>query len=162
MEESGIPSKNVFGKRAYTSAAHATSSNLLSAGISQACAHVVLLVFAYSGQDMDDLHDASVFVADPERAGTGPGGMHIMSAARLSGKGSVNFAARLERSSTDGAGGARCASSQPLCHPHQAVQAHPRLPGSDLGTWPERGCHLVSTCVSSEYHVWCFARAIAP
>mmetsp|Transcript_14462 Transcript_14462/g.38098 ORF Transcript_14462/g.38098 Transcript_14462/m.38098 type:complete len:239 (-) Transcript_14462:396-1112(-) len=52
---------------------------------------VVVLVFAFSGQDMDDLYDASCFVADPSRPGTGPGGTNILSAARLTGKGQCNL-----------------------------------------------------------------------
>jgi hypothetical protein len=55
-------------------------------------AHIAILVFAYSGQDMDDLYDASVFVADPSCTGSGPGGTRILSAARLTGKGKVNVA----------------------------------------------------------------------
>ena len=41
---------------------------------------------------MDDLYDASIFVADPTAAGTGPGGTRILSAARLTGKGTCNVA----------------------------------------------------------------------
>ena len=53
-----------------------------------------MLVFAYSGQDMDDMYDASCFVADPSRPGTGPGGTCILSAARLTGKGKCNLSGR--------------------------------------------------------------------
>ena len=44
---------------------------------------------------MDDLYDASVFVADPSMAGTGPGGTRILTAARLTGKGRCNVSAML-------------------------------------------------------------------
>ena len=44
---------------------------------------------------MDDLYDASVFVADPSSAGTGPGGTRILTAARLTGKGRCNVSAML-------------------------------------------------------------------
>ena len=39
-----------------------------------ACRSVALVVHAYSGQSMDSLRDASVFVANPTRRGDGPGG----------------------------------------------------------------------------------------
>ena len=45
------------------------------ASLSDDVAHLAILVHAYSGEDMDDLYDASVFVADPSAPGTGPGAL---------------------------------------------------------------------------------------
>lgn len=45
---------------------------------------------------MDDLYDASVFVGDPSRSGSGPGGTFVLSAARLTGKGTMNICGMLE------------------------------------------------------------------
>ncbi|KNC54930.1 uncharacterized protein AMSG_10594 [Thecamonas trahens ATCC 50062] len=54
--------------------------------------YVVIVVFSYSGVAFDAMHDASVFVANPHSTGTGPQGMDVISAARLSGETSVNIA----------------------------------------------------------------------
>jgi len=54
--------------------------------------YLVVMVYSYSGQDMDEMYDGSVFVANPYKTGTGPGGMDVISAARLSGKGTSNCA----------------------------------------------------------------------
>jgi hypothetical protein len=51
----------------------------------KAAKYMVVICHVYSGQSLDELADASCFVADPSLPGTGPGGMHILSAARLSG-----------------------------------------------------------------------------
>ncbi|CEP00670.1 Uncharacterized protein PBTT_01067 [Plasmodiophora brassicae] len=66
------------------------------------CRYVALTVHSFTGQSMDTLADASVFVANPARSGTGPNGLSILTAARLTGKGTCNVAAFL----TIGADGA--------------------------------------------------------
>jgi len=67
-------------------------SKMQERGVSKAA----IVVFAYSGQNMDDLADASIFVGNPQLAGRGPGGTHVLSAARLSGKGKANIGGYLE------------------------------------------------------------------
>ena len=47
---------------------------------------VAVVVNAYSGISYDQLHEASVYVADPNGSGTGPGGVAILTAAKLTGK----------------------------------------------------------------------------
>jgi len=54
------------------------------------CRFVAIMAYVYSGS-LDRLHDASAFVGNPLKAGTGPGGIELISAARLSGKGRTNI-----------------------------------------------------------------------
>lgn len=58
-------------------------------------AFVCFVVYSYSGQAFEDMHDSSVFVADAARSGQGPGGTAVLSAARLTGAGQQNVAAYL-------------------------------------------------------------------
>jgi hypothetical protein len=66
------------------------------------CKYAAVVVYAYSGQSMDQLHDASVFVANPNSSGDGPGGTDILSAAKLTGKGTVNLSGYVEIESLSG------------------------------------------------------------
>lgn len=65
------------------------------------CRYCALAVYAYTGQSMDDLYDASVFVANPNSSGDGPGGIDILTAAKLTGQGTTNLAAYVEIELTD-------------------------------------------------------------
>ena len=58
--------------------------------------YVVIMVYSYAGMPYDDMEDASVFVANPFKPGTGPGGLDIVSAARLSGEGTVNISGYID------------------------------------------------------------------
>jgi hypothetical protein len=60
------------------------------------CKYAALMVYAYSGQSMDELGDASVFVANANSSGSGPGGTDILSAAKLTGKGTANLCGYVE------------------------------------------------------------------
>jgi hypothetical protein len=57
---------------------------------------LVVTAFSYSGQDLDVLEDASIYLANPHQRGTGPGGMSVLSAQALKGKGTVNISYCLE------------------------------------------------------------------
>eukprot|EP00939_MAST-03C_sp_MAST-3C-sp1_P004393 g4393.t1 len=59
------------------------------------CQYVAIVVYSYSGQALDDLPDASVFVADPTQAGSGPGGCKIIAANRMTGGGTAKLAGYL-------------------------------------------------------------------
>jgi hypothetical protein len=54
---------------------------------------------------MDELDDASVFVADPYHTGSGPEGMDVLAAARLTGAGKVNMAGFITVGDDEGGGG---------------------------------------------------------
>lgn len=54
------------------------------------CKYIVIGAYAYSGQDMDALDEASMYVANPHGRGAGPGGMQVLTACRLTGAGTVN------------------------------------------------------------------------
>ncbi|CBJ28634.1 conserved unknown protein [Ectocarpus siliculosus] len=58
--------------------------------------YIVLAVYSYSRQKWDDLEDASVFVANPHVLGTGPGGMSVICAARLTGSATTSVAGYLD------------------------------------------------------------------
>lgn len=58
--------------------------------------YVVFAVFSYSRQKWDDLEDASVFVANPHARGSGPGGMAVVGAARLTGAATTSIAGYLD------------------------------------------------------------------
>ena len=61
------------------------------------CRYCALAVLSYSGQSFNDMHDASVFVANPNASGNGPGGIDILTAAKLTGgTGTINVAAYIE------------------------------------------------------------------
>ncbi|CAN0403384.1 unnamed protein product, partial [Ectocarpus fasciculatus] len=58
--------------------------------------YIVLAVYSYSRQKWDELEDASVFVANPHVLGTGPGGMSVICAARLTGSATTSVAGYLD------------------------------------------------------------------
>jgi hypothetical protein len=58
--------------------------------------YLVVTAFSYSGQDLNVLEDASIYLANPHQRGTGPGGMSVLSAQTLKGKGTVNISYCLE------------------------------------------------------------------
>ncbi|CAM9322269.1 unnamed protein product, partial [Hapterophycus canaliculatus] len=58
--------------------------------------YVVLAVYSYSRQKWDDLEDASVFVANPHARGSGPGGIAVIGAARLTGAATTSIAGYLD------------------------------------------------------------------
>lgn len=58
--------------------------------------YVVLGVYSYSRQKWDALEDASVFVANPHARGSGPGGMAVIGAARLTGAATTSIAGYLD------------------------------------------------------------------
>lgn len=58
--------------------------------------YIVLAVYSYSRQKWDDLEDASVFVANPHGRGSGPGGMAVIGAARLTGAATTSIAGYLD------------------------------------------------------------------
>lgn len=58
--------------------------------------YVALAVFSYTRQHWDSLEDASVFVANPHARGTGPGGMAVIGAARLTGAATATIGGYLE------------------------------------------------------------------
>lgn len=58
--------------------------------------YVVLAVYSYSRQKWDELDDASVFVANPHARGSGPGGMAVIGAARLTGAATTSIAGYLD------------------------------------------------------------------
>lgn len=61
-----------------------------------AARYVVLGVYSYSRQKFDALEDASVFVANPHARGSGPGGMAVIGAARLTGAAMTSIAGYLD------------------------------------------------------------------
>ena len=58
--------------------------------------YIVLAVYSYSRQKWDELEDASVFVANPHVRGSGPGGMAVIGAARLTGAATTSIAGYLD------------------------------------------------------------------
>lgn len=58
--------------------------------------YIVLAVYSYSRQHWDTLEDASVFVANPHARGSGPGGMAVVGAARLTGASTTSIAGYLD------------------------------------------------------------------
>lgn len=68
--------------------------------------YVVLAVYSYSRQKWDELEDASVFVANPHARGSGPGGMAVIGAARLTGAATTSIAGYLDLSPPAGSGAA--------------------------------------------------------
>lgn len=58
--------------------------------------YIVLAVYSYTRQTWDSLEDASVFVANPHVRGSGPGGMAVISAARLTGAAKTSVAGYLD------------------------------------------------------------------
>lgn len=58
--------------------------------------YIVLAVYSYSRQKWDELEDASVFVANPHARGSGPGGMAVIGAARLTGAATTSIAGYLD------------------------------------------------------------------
>lgn len=58
--------------------------------------YVVLAVYNYSRQEWDALEDASVFVANPNMRGTGPGGVAVIAAARLTGAATTSISGYLD------------------------------------------------------------------
>jgi len=54
------------------------------------CRYIVILMYVYNGS-LNGLHDASAFVGNPQKAGTGPYGIELISAANLSGNGRTNI-----------------------------------------------------------------------
>ena len=68
--------------------------------------YVVLAVYSYSRQKWDELEDASVFVANPHARGSGPGGMAVIGAARLTGAATTSIAGYLDLSPSAGSGAA--------------------------------------------------------
>eukprot|EP00940_MAST-03C_sp_MAST-3C-sp2_P003209 g3209.t1 len=55
------------------------------------CRYVAIVVYSFSGQSLDTLPDASVFIADPTKSGSGPGNCQVIAANRMSGVGGVKF-----------------------------------------------------------------------
>jgi len=53
--------------------------------------YIVLVVLSYTGVPLDELHDASIFCANALRSGTAPGGMDVISAAKLGGSYKTNL-----------------------------------------------------------------------
>lgn len=58
--------------------------------------YVVLTVYSFTRQQWDDLDDASVFVANPHARGSGPGGMAVVAAARLTGASTTSIGGYLD------------------------------------------------------------------
>ncbi|CAM9911654.1 unnamed protein product [Scytosiphon promiscuus] len=58
--------------------------------------YIVLAVYSFSRQKWDDLEDASVFVANPHARGSGPGGIAVIGAARLTGDATTSIAGYLD------------------------------------------------------------------
>lgn len=65
--------------------------------------YIVLAVYSFSRQKWDDLEDASVFVANPHARGSGPGGMAVIGAARLTGAATTSIAGYLDLTPAAGA-----------------------------------------------------------
>lgn len=58
--------------------------------------YVALVVYSYTRQEWDVLEDASVFVANPHARGSGPGGMAVIGAARLTGAATISACGYLD------------------------------------------------------------------
>eukprot|EP00752_Nemacystus_decipiens_P008322 g7437.t1 len=63
--------------------------------------YIVLAVYSFSRQKWDELEDASVFVANPHARGSGPRGMAVISAARLTGAATTSIAGYLDLAPND-------------------------------------------------------------
>lgn len=97
-----------------------------------AARYIVLAVYSYTRQHWDTLEDASVFVANPHARGSGPGGMAVIGAARLTGAATTSIAGFLDLAPAPSAGVAQeatktptygvSAASQVASTPRKAVQ----------------------------------------
>ena len=58
--------------------------------------YIVLAVHSFTSQKWDELEDASVFFADPRARGSGPGGMAVIGAARLTGEATTSIGGYLD------------------------------------------------------------------
>lgn len=60
------------------------------------CRYVCICVYSFTGQPMEKLKDASVFVTDPNATGSGPDNTKLLAASRLQGQGTCFFVGYLE------------------------------------------------------------------
>lgn len=90
--------------------------------------YIVLAIYSYSRQHWDTLEDASVFVANPHARGSGPGGMAVIGAARLTGAATTSIAGYLDLAPSPSAGVAQEAPKTPTfgVSPASQVASTPR------------------------------------
>lgn len=92
--------------------------------------YIVFIVHSYTLQKWDALDDASVFVANPRARGSGPGGMAVISAARLTGEAAASIAGYLDLAPVPSTV-AKAAEGEERSKPIFGIKVNPEVDGSD-------------------------------
>lgn len=112
--------------------------------------YLVFIVHSFTLQKWDALDDASVFVANPRARGSGPGGMAVISAARLTGEAAASIAGYLDLA-PEPSNVAKVAEGEERTKPIFGLKVNPEVNDSDY--WnnkrhektPKRRIHFVFT-----------------
>lgn len=92
--------------------------------------YLVFIVHSFTFQKWDALDDASVFVANPRARGSGPGGMAVISAARLTGEAAASIAGYLDLA-PEPSTVAKAAEGEEGSKPVFGIKVNPEVDGSD-------------------------------
>lgn len=118
--------------------------------------YIALVVYSYSKQKWEDLEDASVFVANPHARGSGPGGMAVIAAARLTGESTTSIAGFLDLAPSPSAAAAGNPDKEPET-PVFGIKANPEVSKKEAAVVkgakekPTKRVHFVFTSQEGRY-----------